>query len=153
MNKDFSPRDLVQDQILSHFKDTEISNWVTPSFSTTTDKDVLAASLTPMSRLQKYFKYVCYVICGIPTVTLQGTVEDWQALRDKFDRVLEYELPGFTHMAKWHKWLTYIGDNLVASAKGEERLEFWDCIVNHIEGGSGVHFVSGWISTFSVFSS
>lgn len=56
-------------------------------------------------------------------------------------------------MATWHNWLSYIGDNLEAAAKGEDRLEFWDHIVSHLEGGSGSKFVTGWISTFSVFSS
>jgi hypothetical protein len=54
-------------------------------------------------------------------------------------------------MLKWHGLLTVICDKLVRSAEGEPDLEFWDIIVNRMGGGSGPTYLSGWISTFSVF--
>ena len=32
-----------------------------------------------MATMQKYFQYVAVLCCGIPSVTLLGTVEDWDA--------------------------------------------------------------------------
>ena len=32
--------------------------------------------------------------CGLPEVTLLGEVADWEILRSKIDRLLEFEMPG-----------------------------------------------------------
>ena len=60
-----------------------------------------------MSTLQSYFEYVCHLMCGIPKapghisedgatqVTLLGSVEDWQQLRAKIDRLPDFDLEAF----------------------------------------------------------
>ena len=51
--------------------------WLIPAFTTTTVNDRVVAAVSVMSTLQNYFEYVCCLMCGIPKVTLLGTVEDW----------------------------------------------------------------------------
>ena len=106
-----------------------------------------------MSTLQKFFDYKFSLKCGIPNVTLLGTPEDWETLRAKVDRLLEFEVEGQKHMESWHSWLVHICDNLVASANGSPSMEFWDKICCHLGGGSGPSYISGWISTFAIFNS
>lgn len=142
----------MSDEIAGNIQDPYLVKWLLPSFTTTTPNDLVAASVTIMSTMQKYFKYKFQLSCGIPSVTLLGTVEDWMELRLKFDRLLEFEIAGEAHMKEWHGWLADIGDNLVASAQGRPDVKFWDRVASHYGGGSGPSYVSGWISAFSVWS-
>lgn len=143
---------MVDEQIVKSIKDEELVEWLLPAFSTTTANDRIAASVSVMSSMQKYFKYKFELSCGVPSVTLLGNEEDWIALRSKFDGLLKFELPGRTHVSEWHKWLAEIGDNLVQSAKGNANVAFWDRIACHHGGGSGPRYVSGWIAAFAVWS-
>jgi len=130
-----------------------VTTWLLPKFFTTTSADRVAASVTIMSTLQAYFKYVCCLLCGIPNVTLEGTPEDWEALRRKIDRLPSYDIPGKDQvMSKWHKLLCPVLDKFVAAAKGNHDLAFWDRICSHEGGGSGPSYVSGWIAVFACFT-
>lgn len=67
--------------------DKELRNWVMPSFSTTTLEDTVITFIIMMGSMQKYFKYVMHLHCGIPTVTLLGTKADWQTILHKLDKL------------------------------------------------------------------
>lgn len=68
---------MVSEQVIKNIKDPSIAEWLQPNFSTTTETDRIAASVSIMATLQKYFKYVCMTECGLPRVTMLGVVEDW----------------------------------------------------------------------------
>jgi hypothetical protein len=68
---------MVDEQIIKNIKDQSVIDWLMPSFSTTLPNDRVAASVSVMSALQCYFKYSFGLCCGIPEVTLLGTIEDW----------------------------------------------------------------------------
>ncbi|CAN0540206.1 unnamed protein product, partial [Ectocarpus sp. 8 AP-2014] len=71
-----------------------LADWFRPGFSTTTETDEVCAAATAMATLQAYFEYTMCLTCGIPWVTLMGTVEDWKLLREKIERMLEFEVQG-----------------------------------------------------------
>jgi hypothetical protein len=71
---------MVDEQIATNLKDPEVIAWLLPNFSTTKTVDRIVASVTIMSTPQSYFEYVCNLCCGIPEVTLEGTVDDWRLL-------------------------------------------------------------------------
>lgn len=73
-----------------------------PAFSTTTDTDRVVAGMTMMGKVPNYVKNEQNTACGIPQVSLLGTVEDWEMLRAKIDRILEFEDTGNDYMARWH---------------------------------------------------
>ena len=56
-------------------------------------------------------------------------------------------------MAKWHSKLAVVLDNFLASRKGKPDLHFWDTVALHWGGGSGPSYLTGWITTFSLFDS
>lgn len=141
----------MAEKIAANIKDPAVANWIIPSFTTTTTNDRIAASATLMSTLQAYFDYVCVLRCGIPKVTLLGTVEDWQQLRSKIDRLLAFDLEDQL-MTKWHGMLAPVLDSLVSSASGHDELNFWDRVCHHKGGGSGPSYLSGWITVFVPFS-
>jgi len=143
---------MVDEQICSNIKDPEVTEWLLPNFTTTTDTDRVVASVTIMSTLQAYFEYNCCLMCGIPNVTLLGTTKDWSLLRQKLDRILQYDIPGKDPvMKKWHALLSRVIDEFIKSVEGRHSLEFWDTVAHHSGGGSGPSYLSGWVTVFSCF--
>ena len=45
-----------------------------------------------MDVFERYFHYILYCICGIPTVTLEGTPDDWRRLADKAAALAAFDL-------------------------------------------------------------
>jgi hypothetical protein len=61
--------------------DKNIRNWLIPDFTTTTDNDIVIASMTMMATFKDYFDYRGRTGCGFPSVTLLGEEEDWKNMR------------------------------------------------------------------------
>mmetsp|Transcript_62990 Transcript_62990/g.117136 ORF Transcript_62990/g.117136 Transcript_62990/m.117136 type:complete len:407 (+) Transcript_62990:62-1282(+) len=147
---------MVDEQIAKNIKDPGLAQWLIPDFSTTKENDRIVAAVTIMATLQAYFQYVTRLECGIPRVTLLGTVADWQQLRSKIDRLLEFDLQDEL-MTKWHQLLSPVLDELVRSAEGQPDVSFWDRIVSEeqLPGfgcAPGRSVLSGWVTVFAVFS-
>lgn len=62
-----------------------------------------------MATLQKYFDFKFSLMCGIPSVTLLGTVEDWKSLRSRVDRLGEFG----KEVKDWMRYLQKVCDSLV----------------------------------------
>ena len=54
-----------------------------PAFSTTGPVERAAAEIVLLDAMQSYFEYQVFTVCGIPTITLEGTHEDWKALAER----------------------------------------------------------------------
>ncbi|KAK8103197.1 hypothetical protein PG984_016343 [Apiospora sp. TS-2023a] len=67
--------------------DDEICGWITPDFSTTTKDDIVVANIMMMGALQAYFRYVCRITCGIPSVTLLGIKQDYEEILRRLENV------------------------------------------------------------------
>ena len=144
-------RRMVDEQIVKNIKDPSIADWLIPKFSTTTENDRIVASVTVMATLQSYFEYRFCVRCGLPSVTLLGSIDDWKLLRSKVDRLLEFDTKDGL-MKKWLELLTVVLDEFVETKCGVDNMEFWDRICHYVSGGSGPTYLSGWITTFAVFN-
>lgn len=150
---------MVDEQISKNLKDASVTDWLLPKFSTTCDEDRIVSAVTIMSTLQAYFEYTCMLLCGIPTVTLEGTVEDWRLLRQKIDRLLQYDVSSSSSlysknvMSEWHGMLSKVLDEFVKSKEGNPDLHFWDTVCSHEGGGSGPRYLSGWVTVFACFNS
>ena len=144
-------RRMVDEQIVKNIKDPSIADWLIPKFSTTTENDRIVASVSMMATLQSYFEYEIVLLCGLPSITLLGTINDWKLLRDKVDRLLEFDTKDGL-MKKWLELLTVVLDEFVETKSGVDNMEFWDRICHFEEGGSGPTYLSGWITTFAVFN-
>ena len=99
---------MVDEQIVKWLRDPSLAEWLIPNFSTTTPKDRIVCSVSLMATMQNFFDYKFTLKCGIPNVTLLGTPEDWGMLREKIDRLVEFELPGKDIINRWHSWLSDI---------------------------------------------
>ena len=143
-------RRMVDEQIVKNIKDSSIADWLIPKFTTTTENDCIVASISMMATLQGYFVFKYCLSCGLPSITLLGTVDDWKLLRSKVDRLLEFDTKDGL-MKKWLELLTVVLDEFVETKCGVDNMEFWDRICHFSGGGSGPTYLSGWITTFAVF--
>ena len=143
-------RRMVDEQIVKNIKDPSIADWLIPKFTTTTENDRIVASISMMATLQSYFGYISCLECGLPSITLLGTVDDWKLLRSKVDRLLEFDTKDGL-MKKWLELLTVVLDEFVKTKCGVDNMEFWDRICHYEGGGSGPTYLSGWITTFAAF--
>ena len=62
----------------------ELVNVLTPNFSTSNKNSVISGKVSIMSSFKKYFRYnVFTLVCGIPYILLEGTLEDWEKILEK----------------------------------------------------------------------
>lgn len=109
------------------------------NFSTTTPITRTASQVTMMNSFQQYFDYEAAGICGIPSLTLLGTVEDWQEIRDRVSALAEYNL------SWWTDKLIPICDQFVETAAGKPSLSFWQSIYKP-KGVYGGNIITGWLA-------
>ena len=58
-------------------------------FSTTNTATLLASQASIMSSMKHYFKYeVLMGGCGISSITLEGSLEDWKKIKTKLNLIL-----------------------------------------------------------------
>ncbi|MEL6493841.1 MAG: DUF4419 domain-containing protein [Cyanobacteria bacterium J06623_7] len=108
-------------------------------FSTTTETIHTASQIVMMNAFRQYFDYRLTAICGIPQITLLGTVNDWQIIRDRVMAIAEYNLEWWTNR------LLPICDALIATAQGNPSLEFWQHIYKPKEVYGG-DVITGWLA-------
>ncbi len=107
-------------------------------FSTTGDVERTASRVVLMDAFAPYFTYEMTCICGIPSITLTGTVDDWRRLRAKIDVIAELDLE------KWHRSLAPMADQWIAAASGKPSVRFWRWIYKP-RAAYGGDSVTGWI--------
>jgi hypothetical protein len=89
-----------------------------------------------------YFTLVLGYICGIPSITLTGTVDDWQKIRSRVDELGRFGLRA------WCRSLRPITYQFIRAAQGNVDKEFWQHIYGSVRRGCGSSFVTGWITRF-----
>lgn len=109
------------------------------NFSTTTPITQTASQVVMMDAFQKYFDYAMGCVCGIPEMTLLGTVEDWQSICDRVQMMAEYDLDW------WTARLMPICREFVETASGRPSLEFWRCIYKP-KPVYGANLITGWLA-------
>lgn len=85
----------------------DVSEMLTANFTTTGITERIASQITLIDVVKTYFNYWNLTFgCGIPYITLEGTPEDWQKVREKARGLSKYGLE------KWSKELDEILTNL-----------------------------------------
>ena len=126
-------------QIRSHIGE-KTHDLLTPTFTTTSPVEKAAAEIVLMDAFKEYFSYRFYTICGIPEITLEGTVDDWKQLRERALGLAQFDLQW------WIDSLKPILDQFVAAVEGHVDKSFWSSIYKQTDS-SGGPFISGWIVT------
>jgi hypothetical protein len=108
-------------------------------FSTSTDVDRVAARIILLDAYSPYFALWMVAVCGITSVTLTGTVEDWQKIRARIDPIADLGLQ------TWCRSVAPIGDQCVRAASGDADTAFWQRIYNPADAYGGKK-ITGWVT-------
>ncbi|KAH9899271.1 hypothetical protein C8Q73DRAFT_787174 [Cubamyces lactineus] len=135
-------------EMKKYFSDNTLSEWILPDFSTTTLKDHTVCSVLMMATCKAYFKFAIMITCGFPSVTLEGTKEDWQRLLNRTRRLYEFG----DQPAVWAEMLRPILRRFVAAFDGNPDVMFWKHAVHHSVEGCGEEVLTGWITAFCVWT-
>jgi hypothetical protein len=110
-------------------------------FSTSTDVERTAGRVVLLDACSPYFSLWWVCVCGIPSVTLTGTVEDWRRIRARVDTIAGFGLQ------TWCRSLAPIADEFVRAAAGDPDPQFWRRIYNPIDAYGG-DVITGWAARF-----
>jgi Domain of unknown function (DUF4419) len=122
--------------------DPAIHDALVCDFTTTTAEVRTASEIAIMDTYSHYFRYtISMCICGIPQVTLTGSVDDWRRMRE---RIEIFESFG---MDWWVQRLRPILDQFVLAAAGEPDREFWQRMYKFRppKGPYDASMVTGWV--------
>ena len=98
----------------------DLDKLLTCNFSTTGMVERMTSQITLMDAVKPFFEYVEHLSgCGIPSVTLEGTPDDWKLLREKTRELGNYGVKA------WTDRLDPILKEFVAASEGKPNVEFW----------------------------
>ena len=130
----------------------DLAETLLADFSTTGPTERIASGITLMETVKSYFEYVVMrIACGIPNVTLRGTVADWEQVLAKTRRI------GVEGLGPWVRELEPVLEQFVRAAKGEPDETFWQQMVkrertDRLKGGAcnpdKPTEVDGWLLKF-----
>ncbi|CAG8517227.1 14506_t:CDS:1, partial [Dentiscutata heterogama] len=114
-------------------------------FSTTTPSSLTASRIVLLDMVKAYFNYKIVCCCGIPKVTLQGTLEDWTKLQEKVIKLRNLNL----ELDFWLDRLEPVIAKLVDTYRGEVDEDFWGRVISmQMYGSGGETNITGWIAAF-----
>ena len=123
------------------------------NFSTTSQVAQITSQVAIMSAMKQYFNYkVLMAGCGISSITLEGSIQDWEKIKSKLEFLSTKALKW------WTKHLIPIIDNIIATKKyynskgklNEELIQFWKGMIR-LKGRGDLydpHLINGWIVKF-----
>ncbi|KAG6816893.1 hypothetical protein H0H87_002017 [Tephrocybe sp. NHM501043] len=88
-------------------------------------------------------------LCGIPTITLEGTQADWQSILSRLDKLPEFG----AEPTEWASMLRAILTRFIRafsidpSFPNSTDKPFWERMI-HEENASGTFWIGGWMSAF-----
>lgn len=124
-------------------------------FSTTTPLLQQVRDMAVLGTFSTYFNYAFVSRCGIPSVHMEGTIEDWRLLRDTFDALVD-TLP---QLKPWHDRLAPVLQQLYETRKlsedgvteaPEKVARWWSHIISSKEpqGSGAIGTLTGWLGAF-----
>ncbi len=106
-------------------------------FSTSSEVERIAGRVVLLDVYAPYFSDWLRCVCGIPSVTLTGTLADWERIRARVDQLAVFGLDA------WRRSLVPITEAFVCAAAGAPNIAFWQRIYNPADAyGGGV--ITGW---------
>lgn len=88
------------------------------------------------------------LMCGIPSVTLEGEKSDWEKLLARMDKLEEFG----AETSAWAALLRPIFRRFIRAFDGKPDVDFWGRVCHYSYNGSGPTYLSGWITAFCVWN-
>ena len=109
---------------INEYTKGDIGKTITADFTTTGVTERIVSQVTLMETVKTYFDYVVhYMGCGIPSITLMGTPQDWQKVLEKTEQLEKYG------MGDWFKSLKPILTEFIKASEGKPNQAFWQNMV------------------------
>jgi hypothetical protein len=110
-----------------------------------------------MDAMSEFFDYTIITKCGFPTVTLEGTQDDWVKLRTNAENLLKNRCTkDFAQL--WGDALLPLLDRIAAEYKrcesgAQSDDQFWNSMIKigGIKGSGGKNWYNGWINILFPF--
>lgn len=110
---------------IDRYTKNNIAKTITADFTTTTPAERIASQITLMESVKEYFNYtVMSISCGIPSIAITGTPDDWRQVQEKTRK-----LEAYSGIGKWAQSLEPILQEFVYAAEGKPNKKFWQDIV------------------------
>lgn len=107
-------------------------------YSTTTPVIKTAYQIALLNSYKKGFDYIAETGCGIPSITITGTKEDWEKIQQ------EIQLLDQIGLDDWHHELSPIIEEFKLASQGKIHQEFWRNIYKNATEYNGF-YISGWM--------
>jgi hypothetical protein len=117
---------------------------VVADFSTTGPAERAASQVALLDAMSPFFRYELMTFCGIPSITLLGTPDDWRSVATRA-RYL-----GEVGLEPWSAALAPILERFVDASVGRADPAFWRSLYK-LESASGGARVTGWVNVFFPF--
>ncbi len=122
-----------------------IAETISARFSQTNADAAVAFDITLMDAMKSYFAYAAYYSCGIPEITIEGSVEDWQEIERRAQKLAVYDLDW------WIQDLKPILAQFTQAAQQNADPLFWKNMVkiwDERDGCVSTTYINGWITRF-----
>jgi hypothetical protein len=151
----------------------DLAGLASKPFSVSTPVSTIASTVALMDCMQHYFEYVCETECGIPSIILEGTVEDWLDLQTRLKILRSFDddprnlftkmfsSGGNPELQHWTKWFEVMEEAVAMMAETKAQVDkklpltdsqwnFWNSFYKYESrfGSGGGRFVSGHILAF-----
>ncbi|CAG8448487.1 10119_t:CDS:1 [Diversispora eburnea] len=136
----------LSDDIDKRVKKVDLKKHLECNFSTSTNASITASKIILLEAMKKGFSYELRGGCGIPKVTLDGTLEDWLKLQEKVAKIRDFGLG----LDFWLDRLKPVIAQFVSTYKGDVDEKFWSMAVFEVPYNSyeATPCWDGWISAF-----
>ena len=124
------------------------------NFTTSNSVTLATSQISIMSAMKNYFTYKAIMcVCGISSITLEGSLEDWEKIKKKFEFFSKEEYG----LNSWIKHLIPIIEKIIETKKyfnqnktiNNEIRNFWKDMIRVKRGGCyRPDIIDGWIIKF-----
>jgi hypothetical protein len=147
-------------QLEENIKCPEFAKHYKHKFSTTTEMISVVNNLTLMNTLKEYFEFTMICMCGIPSIVLEGTQEDWKQLKQTYEYFKG--ITGKYELKEWYNHFDVIMDMFIEMRMLQESgtitapthiAKMWERVISYIPVGSGGDTeLGGWVRLFCPYS-
>jgi len=141
----------MSQQITRNIKDPGYVANMQQDFSTSTPLHGIVGNIAIMSSLQEFFKFTGRIECGIPSIEMKGTLEDWVRLGNKF-QWLRHRLSPISEeiglSEHWWNAAEVVLARLLKTYKGDPDKNWWNQIIERREEDAGCGTIVEWDGWF-----
>ena len=144
-----------------NIKDPEFITKFTTRYTTTTQLISTVSNMLLMNTLKEYFSFTMILSCGIPSVIMEGTQEDWNLLKTFYEYFKNFLAE--TELKVWFPHFDIIMNMFIEMRMLQESgeveathtiKELWKRVISYVPQGSGGDTIlGGWVRLLVPYSS